>query len=475
VSFKIAANSLFLSTDSIVVLGSYPLTELSFEMASSKCAWCNSTPASGFNKVKFKVCSDCKAASYCSKECQKEDWRYHQLVCKQFLAFTSSTPCPSSHHKLALLLPANRRKPQFIWVRCEQHREGTNSWQYPHCKPHLGDKYTGEERVQVSRQLCAANPDDKRFALDHTIDLFVRDQFSCDGSKNNPCVWNIIKRAPEFDWKGPMIVLCSPGTSGGPPVFQDFKPADLRVVAEFFKFYGKDLKEKPGAITKASLAAMYKHKLFPTLANVQKPRSMVKGVNINSDLGQEFLSEIQFTRTEIDDDHAIFSDTQPTSISTHMCLPLLVRKYDLVKLYPDASPADAATSFQKLHFRENRAALFLMLDANTRSKGWGFADKELWDRDTGPVLVVRQDRKNITTKQVEVLAHFCRCELSPAMRKGFYERHDASEEETWKANEEFAKSNMCRKRFEEFFEKFRVLKIDGGDMTWKSVVSPYEV
>ena len=39
------------------------------------CAGCKALPPEG---KAFKQCAGCKAALYCSKECQREDWRSHR-------------------------------------------------------------------------------------------------------------------------------------------------------------------------------------------------------------------------------------------------------------------------------------------------------------------------------------------------------------------------------------------------------------
>ena len=46
--------------------------------ASEMCCKCSSPPAPG---DKLRYCGRCAAVSYCSKQCAKEDWAEHALVC----------------------------------------------------------------------------------------------------------------------------------------------------------------------------------------------------------------------------------------------------------------------------------------------------------------------------------------------------------------------------------------------------------
>ncbi|KAF9068333.1 hypothetical protein BDP27DRAFT_1327471 [Rhodocollybia butyracea] len=39
---------------------------------------------SGYEGRKMKVCAKCHHVRYCSKECQKENWRVHKMICKKF-------------------------------------------------------------------------------------------------------------------------------------------------------------------------------------------------------------------------------------------------------------------------------------------------------------------------------------------------------------------------------------------------------
>ena len=42
-------------------------------------------------KKKLKTCGKCKKVAYCSKECQKEDWKDHKEDCRLAGAFNNMT------------------------------------------------------------------------------------------------------------------------------------------------------------------------------------------------------------------------------------------------------------------------------------------------------------------------------------------------------------------------------------------------
>ncbi len=46
------------------------------------CVRCLISPSS--SSTPFQVCSGCKRVAYCSRDCQKVDWKDHKVMCKMF-------------------------------------------------------------------------------------------------------------------------------------------------------------------------------------------------------------------------------------------------------------------------------------------------------------------------------------------------------------------------------------------------------
>ena len=51
------------------------------------CAHCNVEGATNY-------CGDCSQQSYCSKECEKKDWKKHEKLCKKLQAMHGAQPTP---------------------------------------------------------------------------------------------------------------------------------------------------------------------------------------------------------------------------------------------------------------------------------------------------------------------------------------------------------------------------------------------
>jgi hypothetical protein len=49
-------------------------------METASCQVCEKGKAEG---VKLSFCNSCRSVSYCSRECQKADWKNHKSICKK--------------------------------------------------------------------------------------------------------------------------------------------------------------------------------------------------------------------------------------------------------------------------------------------------------------------------------------------------------------------------------------------------------
>ena len=364
-------------------------------MLAPKCALCNKAPC---GSSQFQKCAGCKAAFYCSKACQKRNWKTHKLVCDQFKPFEATNPRPSAGHKLGLLFSIDAVKPQFVWVPCNQSTVDQH-WEKPDLKQYLGDDGPIAEMFNASLFLAKRNTGLQRHNIDHTVSLHVRERFASDGSTRNQCVAEMMMGKLRHDWKGDIVLLSQAGTLKNPPSYQDIVPSDLRVAADFFRVYGSGLDHRGPPIMIGPVPTQ------DPFSNTN-PES-VQGVLIASKGDVVMDGKVKFAQVSVTMNHPMFNFAKPTQISVHMGMPLLVRKIS------NFSRADLERGDKHyINPFQNRTALFLNMEADHRGESWGYADIIEWDQTIGSVLVVRQDKKALTAQHVEAITKFCRFELA---------------------------------------------------------------
>ena len=165
------------------------------------------------------------------------------------------------------------------------------------------------------------------------------------------------------------------------------------------------------------------------------PSSTVKGVKITCHGDQMLHHYAPWHAVDIPRDHQIFQSPQVNQISTLLGIPILTRKcpperaWKEIKLYTDPY--------------ENVQATFLHLDTDPKSPRWGWAPPQ-WQNKAGSVIVVRQDGKDITPRQVEVLCDFCYRRLQSLFESSL---------ET--GDKERVLKNLTKEAFAAFFEQYK--------------------
>ncbi|XMA14735.1 hypothetical protein WAI453_007526 [Rhynchosporium graminicola] len=269
-------------------------------------------------------------------------------------------------------------------------RSVTVADQPPEVNKCLGPGEFKAECVYASFSLPRSKYGHQIYNFDHTTVMYVRCNKDADGSAPNQSIVGMMKGVyqQENHWKGLIVIVSRPGTLINPLVYKDVTATTFRVTIDFFKAINSGL-DSPGLKVPTTEAAT--DHLVPH-------SNMVQGVEIASK-GDAFLhGKMRYTEVQVSFDNPIFT-ISPTQISEHMGFPLQVRNAGDFRRR-DVEKGD------KMGFNtfKNRSALFLNMEADIQGHNWGWADIFVWDQDIGTVLVVRQDKRLLTSPQVEALA-----------------------------------------------------------------------
>jgi hypothetical protein len=81
------------------------------------CSMCPSKATSRYES--------CRCSRYCSKACQKDDWKVHKLVCKTFQEPKTQAP-PEPGYSRAIFFDVQKAKLEWVWVRMTARPGETN-------------------------------------------------------------------------------------------------------------------------------------------------------------------------------------------------------------------------------------------------------------------------------------------------------------------------------------------------------------
>lgn len=123
-------------------------------------------------------------------------------------------------------------KPKFIWVESVQRYD----YQDIKLEEILGCRFSKIEPVYVSWVLKAKYPNRERFALHHSVIIYIRGEGELDGSPRNLSI-TVMDKKDVYPFKGPALVASQPGTMMEPGRFQDVNCGDLGVLGVLGAFF----------------------------------------------------------------------------------------------------------------------------------------------------------------------------------------------------------------------------------------------
>jgi hypothetical protein len=331
-------------------------------------------------------CKGCDNIRYCSKDCQESDWPVHKLLCNTFKDFQDR---PSPNARCGILFPTHGLKPKFIWLTsvalahsgayCEgieeeedllkaDHHNNVEIWNYPEYIP-----------IQWVHALARKLP--------HTIKLCFRGNFVYDGSLPNQSIAKIMHTAPTYLWRGPMIAWGMHGVGRDPSRTVDLDTTDLSMIVNYLLDYGD--------------------KSVDTV-NVHIPHK-VQGVLVNCSAEMKIFDKPPYEMVDLPASHAIFRqrDTQQSQIAARIGTPLLSR------MTAQKSAWNKAGS----NVQKGIVTLHIQIEDDEKTKnglGWGWAPL-YWLLNTSNVLVVRQDRKPLTIKELGNMCSWATKALLPRL------------------------------------------------------------
>jgi hypothetical protein len=241
---------------------------------------------------------------------------------------------------------------------------------------------------------------------------------------------------------------------------QDITLGDLRVAVDYFMSYGA---KQINSIAELE-ESMAEHELTG-----EKNKSRT-GVRINCNGDRSVNKRKKYEEVSIPADHPVYKE-KPTSISKLLEMPILVWQY----------PADKAWKYNEaagVGRYDNQSATFLNVNADPTSEQWGWAAPK-WQAEVGSVLVARQDGKDLTWQQAQIMVEHCEFHLQ--------EEFEASLEATnvKKARRDVVQRHLNKEAFLKYFERFKEEMLEdkfGGlmpeaaeDSSWVYVMSPYDV
>jgi MYND finger len=492
-------------------------------MTQDKCTVCG--------KDTNTQCSRCKAAYYCSIQCQEKDRELHRLLCSKYQEFLATRPIPKEDdkkkgdvlpvaYKAAILFPADFEIPQLIWLTVHtsssfdpDHEKKEVAW-YHYEEYVLADlgKFMGLPKGMAHKREgreLKVYMGDNAFALGPvTKSLLTLNA----GYTNND--HNAISSAP---WAGNLVVVNattrkvrirslyeSIEDSDDDRMDIDDQESDTDDLdsdsddedSESAEYFDREA-HNDVSLTDLRYAFDYltrENYIFESDKEnkfvIRKPDRWFKAVKVHCDGARKFDGKPKYTEVIISRRHPMFMRPSGlSSISKHLGFPLLLKR-----LQPNPEWETKADKFRRDERRsfgegENEATSCLMIDVEVTSRHWRWAP-EIWDKGMDyTCLVARKDMKDLTAHQVQVLCSYCKLVVAERMsvitqmisdgnldgdqsdiekKLDDFDAHFPSP----RTRRKLIKQYLLSDKFAKYFEKYKQKKFSKGDATWDNATLP---
>ncbi|KAL8716813.1 MAG: hypothetical protein Q9225_005887 [Loekoesia sp. 1 TL-2023] len=318
------------------------------------------------SKPDSQLCGKCRSAAYCSVECQQTDWPTHKLLCSQF-SVLSDRPGPS--FKRAILFPEEGPNPVVFWVEFRNYGYG----EIPQLKGVMGDETLA--RVYSGRNKL------RDLDLKGNLPFYHYDCYADAGAMVNKSILLVTKGKAPHCWRGSVVVLKEKANM----IFhEDVTMADFRTIMDHLLTFGLPLLAE----------------LIPTCPLKFK----AKGVKVNCS-GDINRFNKKYVAVDVPKDHPVFL-AESSPISTLVGMSVKAHQYPFDKIWKNMTHSGLLPW-------SNRTAAFLHMEADPKNAGtWGSAPNH-WQNNNGNMLVVGEDKGDISPADVEKLCDFCQYKMRP--------------------------------------------------------------
>ncbi|KIW26972.1 uncharacterized protein PV07_06755 [Cladophialophora immunda] len=428
----------------------------------------------------LKICPNCKDARYCSKDCQKLDWKNHKIICPSFREPKPDVTEPNKrmngiiddifplrglvNFRRALFFPGRDQPPRFVWVKTWIAYPGYEQWDK--------EEFFGESETE--RVFTAHNSIQARDACrdeDDTLILFFRQ----DATSHAP---NLAVRAFTRAgtcanyFRGPIMLTRGFIDHSGNDHMRDVDMRDARNAADYFSSaYRQGIRD-------------------PCLANERFLATGVSGPELTTRSGRA----TKYLECVLDGCDSVFR-AEGSGIANLLGIPILIRPYNPPKpkrnqfgFWIQEDNEDRSRE-ENTAGPENVDVKFLLRDITSTTTGPQGTTAEMArfrtdDRDyagengfgsspkpwniKGPVWMTRADGVPLMREHVEALASYIRDEVEPRLSKALAGVASGGVV----AGRETVLNSITPTDFSRYFDAFRAAKMR-HDSCWEKAPSPY--